>query len=109
MERLEFQEVPDGFACFTNSVDYRIRENHRLIHRIDGRDHVTQTLDWFNKFVIGPPMDCPAGSAQEMADKGYVGLYRKVEDWESDFLKLQTNGLMRFEFTNKWHEQNRKR
>jgi len=31
-----------------------------------------------DKFVIGEPRDCPAGTADEMRRRGFVGIYQKT-------------------------------
>ncbi len=50
--------------------------------------------EWLDRMRFGQPSNCPQGTSQEMADKGWVGLYLKEDrslfDWEVPF---ETNEL----------------
>ena len=51
------------------------------------------------KYVIGDPRDCPAGTAKEMKARGYIGLYKR--DAVVEFRIPNTNLTIQFSLRHK--------
>ncbi len=74
--------------------------NHKLGGRVIPRRHETQRRaeerekQWLAGMRFGKPSSCEAGTSEEMAAAGYVGLYAKEDrslfDWETP---IETDAL----------------
>jgi|GEM_PF-3142411 len=62
---------------------------NRSIRSLDlvGPDHKTLR----QKYLIGEPRDCPMGAAEEMKQRGFVGIYLKEP---ANFFRLPKTGFI---------------